>query len=120
MELPSGAKQAAEKLRFSDKVAEIRPSGAKARAFPALFGTTEEAAEKSEARTEFSEDHSAEDKQTVEKPGISGEIGGEHPSGPKGHADFAALTARLKSCPDTKRPFESASTSFSAASEVVP
>jgi hypothetical protein len=41
MELPSGAKQAAEKLRFSDKVAEIRPSGAKARAFPALFGTTE-------------------------------------------------------------------------------
>jgi hypothetical protein len=77
-------------------------------------------AEKSEARTEFSEDHSAEDKQAVEKPGISGEIGGEHPSGPKGHADFAALTARLKSCPDTKRPFESASTSFSAASEVVP
>ena len=43
---PSGAKQAAEKLRFSDKVGEIRPSGAKARAFPALFGTTEEAAEK--------------------------------------------------------------------------
>jgi hypothetical protein len=38
---PSGAKQAAEKLRFSDKVGEIRPSGAKARAFPALFGTTE-------------------------------------------------------------------------------
>jgi segregation and condensation protein A len=76
-------------------------------------------AEKSEARTEFSEDHSAEDKQAVEKPGISGEIGGEHPSGPKGHADFAALTARLKSCPDTKRPFESASTSFSAASKAL-
>jgi segregation and condensation protein A len=71
--------------------------------------------EKSEARTEFSEDHSAEDKQAVEKPGI----GGEHPSGPKGHADFAALTARLKSCPDTKRPFESASTSFSAASKAL-
>jgi hypothetical protein len=39
----------------------------------------------------------------------------KHPSGPKGPADFAALTARLKSCPDTKRLFETHSTSFFAA-----
>jgi len=26
-----------------------------------------------------------------------------HTSGPKGHIDFAAFSARLKSCPDTKR-----------------
>jgi hypothetical protein len=36
------------------------------------------------------------------------------PSGPKGHVDFAAFTARLKSCPDTKRLFEQRSMSFSA------
>jgi hypothetical protein len=33
----------------------------------------------------------------------------------KGPADFAAFTARLKSCSDTKRLFETHSTSFSAA-----
>jgi hypothetical protein len=27
------------------------------------------------------------------------------PSGPKGHVDFAAFTARLKPCPDTKHSF---------------
>ena len=41
------------------------------------------------------------------------------PSGPKGHVDFAAFTARLKSCPDTRRPFEKSSTSFSAASKAL-
>jgi predicted amidohydrolase len=39
----------------------------------------------------------------------------KHPSGPKGRIDFAALTARLKSCPDTKRLFKTHSMSFSAA-----
>jgi hypothetical protein len=58
--------------------------------------------------------------EAAEKLQISGKIGEIHPSGPKGHADFAAFTARLKSCPDTKRPFESASTSFPPASLVVP
>jgi uncharacterized protein (DUF58 family) len=39
---------------------------------------------------------------------------GKHPSGPKGLVDFDALAARLKSCPDTKRLFETHSTSFPA------
>jgi c-di-GMP-binding flagellar brake protein YcgR len=45
----------------------------------------------------------------------------EQPSGPEGRADSAALTAvrakalTYQSCPDTKRPFETRSTSFSAA-----
>jgi hypothetical protein len=43
-----------------------------------------------------------------------------HPSGPKGHVDFAALMAvrakalTYQSCPDTKRPLETRSMSFSA------
>jgi segregation and condensation protein A len=78
----------------------------------------------------------AEAEQAEAPRGISDEIGGQlssgakqaaekgldlirtpekHPSGPKGPVDFAALTARLKSCPDTKRLFETHSTSFSAA-----
>ena len=38
-----------------------------------------------------------------------------HPAGAKARVDFAALTSRLKSCPDTKRPFGTPFTSFSAA-----
>jgi hypothetical protein len=41
-------------------------------------------------------------------------LAGKVPSGPKGHVDFAALSARLKSCPDTKRLVETRSMSFSA------
>jgi putative glutamine amidotransferase len=44
----------------------------------------------------------------------------EHPSGAKALVDFAAFTARLKSCPDAKRLFETHSTSFSAAWEAHP
>jgi hypothetical protein len=39
----------------------------------------------------------------------------KNPSGAKARDCFVAFTARLKSCPDTKRPFETASASFSAA-----
>jgi len=42
----------------------------------------------------------------------------KHPSGPKGRVNFAAFTARLKSCPDTKQTVETRSTSFSAACKV--
>jgi len=38
----------------------------------------------------------------------------KHPSGPKGLVVFAAFMARLKSCPDTKRLFETHFTSISA------
>jgi hypothetical protein len=44
----------------------------------------------------------------------------KHPTGPKGRAHFAAFSARLKSCPDTKLAFETGWASFSAACEVVP
>src|SRR5271166_4254735 len=41
----------------------------------------------------------------------------KHPPGPKGHVDFEESAARLKSCPDTKPPFETRSTSFPAGCE---
>jgi hypothetical protein len=55
--------------------------------------------------------------QAAEKLGVSGEIGEKHPSGAKAHVHFAALTARLKSCPDA---YGSSDKSFSAACSVVP
>ena len=40
----------------------------------------------------------------------------KHPPGAKARIDFRRLTARLKSCPDTKQLFETSFTGFSAAS----
>jgi hypothetical protein len=60
----------------------------------------------------MSEKHASGAKQAAEKLGVSGEIGEKHPSGAKAHAHFAALTARLKSCPDA---YGSSDKSFSAA-----
>jgi hypothetical protein len=39
----------------------------------------------------------------------------KYPAGAKARIDFKRLTARLKSCPDTKQPPETPFTSFSAA-----
>ncbi len=41
-------------------------------------------------------------KQVAEKGLVSGETPEKHPSGPKGLIDLVPLTARLKSCPDTR------------------
>jgi len=54
-------------------------------------------------------------KQAAEKLGASDEIGGECPAGAEAHVHFASFTARLKSCPDTKRSRIHAEMSFSAA-----
>jgi septum formation protein len=51
--------------------------------------------------------------QAAEKWGTGGEFPEEPPSGAKAHVDSTLLTARLKSCPDTKQ-------GFSAACSVVP
>jgi thiamine-monophosphate kinase len=53
----------------------------------------------------------------AEKIRILGEIGEEHPSGAKAQVDFAALSARLKSCPDA---YCGSDKSFSAACEAQP
>ena len=50
--------------------------------------------------------------QTMGKRLISIKTHKDHPSGPRGLVDFAALTARLKSCPDTKRRFSAAYLAF--------
>jgi hypothetical protein len=39
----------------------------------------------------------------------------KHPSRTEARVDYSALTARLKSCPDTKRLLETYSTSYFAA-----
>ena len=57
-------------------------------------------------------------RQTAEK-GLDSNGKFERPSsGPKGQVDIAPDTARLKSCPDTKRSFETRSMSFSSACSV--
>ncbi len=58
--------------------------------------------------------HPARAKQAAEKGLGLVRTPEKHPSGPKGQVDFAALTARLKSCPDTKQLVETPSMSFSA------
>jgi hypothetical protein len=55
--------------------------------------------------------------EAAEKLGVSGEIGEKHPAGAKARVHFAALTARLKSCPDA---YGSSDKSFSAARLVAP
>jgi len=44
----------------------------------------------------------------AEKGGISEQVPEQHVAGAKARPDFAALTARLKSCPDTKQRFSAA------------
>jgi hypothetical protein len=46
--------------------------------------------------------------------------GARPPSGPKGPADFAVLSARLKSCPDTKRETESNSSAVCQTGQTTP
>ena len=48
---------------------------------------------------------------------MGGESPEKHTAGAEALVDFAALEARLKSCPDTKLPKISAGSSFSAACE---
>jgi tRNA/rRNA methyltransferase len=49
----------------------------------------------------------------------SGEVSGETHAGAKAHVDSAALSARLKSCPDTRQPFETRPTSLSATGKTL-
>jgi hypothetical protein len=54
--------------------------------------------------------------QAAEKGLFPSKTAEEHPLGAKARLDLAAFAARLKSCPDTKQPFENRSESFSASS----
>jgi hypothetical protein len=55
--------------------------------------------------------------QVAEKGRISREVSEKHPAGAEARVDFAALTARLKSCPVTKHEFFDYRQSFFAACE---
>jgi hypothetical protein len=54
-------------------------------------------------------------KQAAEKGLLAGELPKKHAAGAKAHVDFAALAARLKSCPVTKHSQTLLGVSFSAA-----
>jgi hypothetical protein len=60
-------------------------------------------------------DHPGGAKQAAEKGLMAGELPKKYAAGAKAHIDFAALAARLKSCPVTKHSQILLGVSFSAA-----
>jgi hypothetical protein len=55
--------------------------------------------------------------QAAEKVATLSEMGEKHSSGAEAHIDLIGFSARLKPCPDTKRPHFPLKLSFSAACE---
>jgi tRNA modification GTPase len=91
----------------------VRLSGPEAASIAAKLVRLRQPLEHGRARlADVLDQDSDSDGQSAENGETAREIPEEHPSGAKAHVDFAALTARLKSCPDA---FGGSDKSFSAA-----